>query len=80
MEEEKIAELALKCFDGDPDKAVALLELLKVSLQKDSSLPDMDMHLPEEICCWEKEGNCWKDIPDSIRPCKKPCSFFESSI
>ena len=54
MEEEKIAELALKCFDGDPDKAVALLELLKVSLQKDSSLPDMDMHLPEEICCWEK--------------------------
>lgn len=80
MEEERIAELALKCFDGDPDKALALLELLKISLQEDCSLPEMDMHLPEETCCYEREGDCWKDVPDSLRPCQKPCTFFKNNV
>lgn len=80
MDEERIAELALKCFDGEPDKAVALLELLKISLNPACKLPDVEMHLPEEICCYEREGNCWKDIPDSIRPCRKPCAFFENGV
>ena len=78
--EERIAELALKCFDGDPDKALALLELLKISLQPECSMPNVEMQLPEEACCWEREGDCWKDIPDSIRKCKKPCSFFKSIV
>lgn len=79
MEEERIAELALKCFDGDPDKALALLELLRMSLEPECSFPNVEMKLPEENCCYEREGNCWKDIPDSIRKCEKPCEFFRSS-
>jgi hypothetical protein len=78
--EDRIAELAMKCFDGDPDKAIALLELLKLSLQPECSMPDVKMLLPEEVCYWEKEGNCYKDIPDSIGPCKKPCTFFKNRI
>lgn len=80
MEEERIAELALKCFDGDHEKAVALLELLKISLQPEISMPDVSMHLPEEVCYWEREGECWKDIPDSLRKCTKPCQFFNSCV
>ena len=79
MEEDKIAELALKCFDGDPDKAVALLELLKISLQPNCSMPDLEMHVPEE-CRWEKEGQCWLQMPDSIRKCTKPCTYFENVV
>lgn len=80
MEEERIAELALKCFDGDPEKALALLELLKISIQPEIAMPQLDMTLPEEKCYWEKEGECWKDIPDSLRKCKKPCKFFNSCV
>ena len=76
--EERIAELALKCFDGDPDKALALLELLKISLQPEGNFPDVEMKLPEETCYYEKEGDCWKDVPDSISLCRKPCEFFKS--
>jgi hypothetical protein len=80
MEEERIAELALKCFDGNPEKALALLELLRISIQPECSMPDVEMQLPEETCCYEREGDCWKDIPDSIRACRKPCLFFKSSV
>lgn len=80
MDEDKISELSLKCFDGDPEKAVALLELLKISLQPECSMPDVVMHLPEEKCRWEREGRCWVDMPDSLRNCIKPCTCFENSV
>ena len=80
MEEEELAELALKCFDGDPEKAVALLKLLKLSLQPECSMPDLEMKLPEEVCRWEKTGQCWVNMPDSLRPCKKPCTCFEKIV
>ena len=80
MEEERISELALECFDGDPDKALALLELLKISLQPECSMPDLEMQLPEEKCRWEKEGKCWVDMPDSLRTCSKPCTCFENKV
>ena len=79
MEEERIAELALKCFDGDQEKALALLELLKISLSPEIEMPNVEMELPEE-CCWEKEGSCYKDIPDSICICRKPCTFFKLRV
>lgn len=75
VEEERIAELAMKCFDGDSEKALALLELLKISLQPDIEMPKVCMK-----CIWEHSGQCWKDIPDSIRKCKKPCAFLEVSV
>ena len=75
MEEERIADLALKCFDGDPDKSIALLELLKLSIQPEVEMPKVQMK-----CTWEHSGQCWKDIPDSIRSCKKPCAFMEVGV
>ena len=80
MKEDRIAELALKCFDGDPEKAVALLELLKISLQSDCDMPEVEISLPEEHCRWEREGQCWLDMPDSLRKCNLPCSCFENGV
>ena len=77
MTEDKIAELALKCFDGDHEKAIALLELLKISIEPTCKMPDVEMQLDDPSCRWEKCGDCWKDIPDSIRRCKKPCAFYK---
>ena len=77
MNENEIAELALKCFDGNHEKAVALLELLKISLEPECKMPDLEMQLEEETCYWERCNNCWKDVPDSIKQCKKPCEFFK---
>lgn len=76
--EEELSELALRCFDGDPDKAVALLKLLRLSLQPDCVMPEVEMHLPNEACRWEKSGQCWMDMPDSLKPCSKPCSYFKN--
>lgn len=79
--EEELAELALKCFDGDPEKAIALLKLLKISLQPECALPDVKMELPEDECCrWSIEGQCWIDMPDSLRKCVKPCMHFENKV
>lgn len=81
MGENEIAELALRCFDGDDEKALALLQLLKISLQLDCDMPKVEMVLTEEsTCCWEKEGMCWKDVPDSIRKCEKPCTFLQNKL
>ena len=74
MEEERIAELALKCFDGNSEKALALLELLKISLIPECDFPDVELQLPEDTCYYERNGNCWKDIPDSVR------LFFSGSV
>ena len=71
-------ELALRCFDGDPEKAEALLELLHLS-EIPCATADLDMLLPDE-CRWEKDGKCWRDIPDSCITCRKPCNFFELRI
>lgn len=77
MSEDEIAELALFCFDGDSRKAVALLELLKMSLEPECKMPNVEMNLEEETCYWERCNNCLKDVPDSIKQCKKPCKFFK---
>lgn len=78
--EEELSDLALKCFDGDPEKAIALLKLLRLSLQPDCAVPNVEMYLPEETCRWEKSGQCWMDMPDSVRPCNKPCAYFEKHV
>lgn len=75
--EDRIAELALLCFDGNPEKATALLELLKISLQLDE---DKIPEVKQPVCVWEREGQCFKDIPDSLRACKKPCAFLEIDV
>jgi hypothetical protein len=81
MKEDEIAELALKCFDGDQEKALALLTLLKISLQNDCDLPDVEMVLPEEPCEYrDKYGKCWLDMPDSLRECSIPCTKLENNI
>ena len=81
MKEDEIAELALKCFDGDQEKALALLTLLKISLQNDCDLPDVEMVLPEEPCEYrDKYGMCWLDMPDSLRECSIPCMKLENNI
>ena len=77
--EEELAELALKCFDGDPEKAVALLKLLKLSLQSDVDVIE-ERDIPVDSCRWEKTGQCWLNMPDSLRPCTKPCTCFEKII
>lgn len=75
------AELALKCFDGDTQKAEALLELLNISMDMPASMPDVKMKLPEDSRCeWEHNGECWKDIPDSCLKCKIPCTFFKPVV
>ena len=48
MKENEVIELALKCFDGNHEKALALLTLLKINLQEGCSLPEVEMVLPEE--------------------------------
>lgn len=73
-------ELALKCFDGDPEKAEALLTLLNMSSQPICAFTEMEMTLPEEQCCWENKGYCTKDIPDSYFKCRKPCTFYKSGV
>ena len=78
--EEDISELALKCFDGDPEKAIALLQLLKLTIQPECDVPEAEMHLPEEVCRGEKDTQCWIDMPDSLRKCKKPCAYFEKRV
>ena len=78
---ERTEDLALMCFDGDPKKAEALLELLELSkVQLACSMPKVEMQLPSEKCYWEKSGCCWKDVPDSFLKCKKPCKFFKTNI
>lgn len=76
MEEEELASLALECFEGDADKAVALLKLIKLSLS--------DEHVYQrgvnEDCRWCKEGQCWLNMPDSLRACTLPCSYAEKRV
>lgn len=76
MEVDKIAELALTCCEGDSKRATALLELLKISLQLGDEMPLIGCY----ECVWEHSGQCFKDIPDSIRACKKPCAFMEIDV
>ena len=81
MREDEIAELALKCFDRDHEKALALLTLLKISLQEDCDLPEVEMVLPEEECEYrDKYGKCWLDMPDSLRKCSLPCNKLQNGI
>ena len=47
MTEEPI-ELALKCFDGNIEKAEALLKLLELSSGEHVIMPNLDMIVPEE--------------------------------
>ena len=47
MTEEPI-ELALKCFDGDNEKAEALLKLLALSSAEHVAMPNLNMLIPEE--------------------------------
>lgn len=80
MSNEDLSELALKCFDGDPEKATALLKLLVLSLEPECNMPKVEMKLPEEMCRWEKSGQCWVDMPDSLKKCVKPCACFENCV
>ena len=74
MKEEELANLALECFEGDTDKAVALLKLIKLSLSDEQAcLYDVD-------CRWCKEGQCWLNMPDSLRDCKLPCLYAEKRV
>ena len=47
MTEEPI-ELALKCFDGNSEKAEALLKLLALSSVEHVLMPNLNMLIPEE--------------------------------
>lgn len=47
MTEEPL-ELALKCFDGDYEKAEALLKLLALSSEVRVSMPNLSMVIPED--------------------------------
>ena len=76
MDVDKIAELALTCCEGDAKRATALLELFKISLQLDGEMSLVGC----KKCLWEHSGQCFKDIPDSIRACKKPCEFMEIDV
>ena len=46
--DETIITLALKCFDGDSEKAHALLKLLELSNCPEVTMPRATMILPEE--------------------------------
>ena len=74
MEEEELASLALECFEGDADKAVALLKLIKLSIS------DEQTFLCNADCRWCKEGQCWLNMPDSLRACVLPCSYAEKRV
>ena len=78
--EDKTVELALKCFDGDGEKAEALLTLLNISTQPLCNFPKVEMSLPEDICKWKNGEECWKDIPDSCLKCKIPCEYYEPMV
>lgn len=81
MKEDEIAELALKCFDGDNEKALALLKLLRITLQGECDMPEVKMVFPKEECEYrDKYGKCWLDMPDSLRECSVPCIKFENDI
>ena len=66
---------ALFLFDGDKDKAITLLELLKEAAYGTPKKFNLN-HSPN--CRWCKEGDCWFHMPDSKLKCKREnCQFFE---
>lgn len=77
MEDTRL-ELALSITNGDRAKAGDLLNLIDYSMRKSSKFPDVKMVLPEEgeECFWYAKGECWVEVPDSVKPCKGKCSSF----
>ena len=73
---EKELKLLSICFDNNPDKIEAFLELF--NLNNDVSMPDIKMVLPEESCVHSNNDTCLLEFPDSIKKCKQPCNFYVS--
>ena len=48
--DEEVIKLALRCFDGDAEKAEALLKLLGLYSESHVSMPQVFMILPEDTC------------------------------
>ena len=74
-EREKLAEFL---FDGNKEKAKILLALLnEEEFTIPSEFKDLKMQLPEYSCNWcTSTGDCYLDMPDSLRECKGKCLSF----
>ena len=75
-EREKLAEFL---FDGDKAKAKALLTLLdEKSFKAPPEFKNLKMQLPEYSCLWcTLCGECYVDMPDSLRDCEGKCSSYQ---
>ena len=82
---DKQVELLSVCFDNDPKKIEAFLNFLTLVSLGNVKMPNMKMVLEEEdnvnLCCIHENNNtCLLDFPDSVRKCKKPCTFYKGVI
>ena len=75
-EREKLAEFL---FDGDKEKARILLTLLdEKSFKAPPEFKNLKMQLPEHSCSWcNSYGECFYDMPDSLRKCEGKCSRYQ---
>lgn len=64
---------------GNKGKALLLLKLIDMTVNKGGKFPDLKMVLPEEsepTCRWNENGNCYICMPDSLLKCKGKCGDY----
>ena len=65
----------------DVEKAKLLLQLIDMTVNKGGKMPNVKMVLADESCAWcQNGGECWVNMPDSVRVCEGTCdSYWEKA-
>lgn len=71
---------AIALFSGDVEKANRLINIILTLTTHKEEFPNIEMKLPVDHCAYFHNGECWKDIPDSVLKCKGHCNFFSESL
>lgn len=79
-------DIAKFLFDGNESKAEALITLLEsftlssVPSNLFSNLKMVIPSSPEYECHWCHNGDCWRQIPDSLFRCTGKCQDYEEDV